>query len=368
MATKLQFTKAAIEALPPGSYQDEAQRGLIIKVTENSKRFSLYAWMHGRPTKKALGRYPEITVSQAREAVRKLLGAQHLPKPKKIVTLGEVVKLYTAQLESLDKKCTTFAEDALRLNWSDMKNMDIEEITVPELSLRYAKIKKERGPAAARRAITVMRILYKFAIDQEFTERNPAKKVKMASETSRKVVLDSAEKPILRMVLGGMYHPTDDISDYFLLALNTGLRRANVSGMEWDWWHPAAGLIVVPPRASKNGEQMEIVVNAEAEEILARRQATARSNKFVFPSSKSASGHLTEPWFWLKEIRSRMAELGFAKVWTIHDLRRTFATDLTGRGAPLPVVSRSLGHKSMASTSVYARPGTDAVREWMDRT
>ncbi len=48
-------------------------------------------------------------------------------------------------------------------------------------------------------------------------------------------------------------------------------------------------------------------------------------------------------------------------VW-IHDLRRTLGSWQAASGASLTVIGKSLGHKSVATTAVYARLALDPVR------
>ena len=43
--------------------------------------------------------------------------------------------------------------------------------------------------------------------------------------------------------------------------------------------------------------------------------------------------------------------------------RRTRATDLYQEGVDLPLVSRMLGHASMETTKVYAKPSMEMLRE-----
>ena len=46
----------------------------------------------------------------------------------------------------------------------------------------------------------------------------------------------------------------------------------------------------------------------------------------------------------------------------MHDLRRTLGSWQAATGASLPVIGKSLGHKSTAVTQVYARLDLDPVR------
>ena len=70
---KINFTKATLEKLPspaPGTrsyYYDTKIRGLGIAITSaGSKSFIVYRWVDGKPERVTLGRYPDISIEQAR--------------------------------------------------------------------------------------------------------------------------------------------------------------------------------------------------------------------------------------------------------------------------------------------------------------
>ena len=51
----------------------------------------------------------------------------------------------------------------------------------------------------------------------------------------------------------------------------------------------------------------------------------------------------------------------------LHDLRRTFGSYQAITGASLPVIGKTLGHKSATATAVYARLHDDPVRDSMEK-
>ena len=46
----------------------------------------------------------------------------------------------------------------------------------------------------------------------------------------------------------------------------------------------------------------------------------------------------------------------------IHDLRRTLGSWQAAAGSSLPIIGKSLGHKSLGATQIYARLNLDPVR------
>ena len=51
----------------------------------------------------------------------------------------------------------------------------------------------------------------------------------------------------------------------------------------------------------------------------------------------------------------------------IHDIRRTMGSYQAITGASLPIIGKTLGHKSPQSTQVYARLHDDPIRASMER-
>lgn len=52
---------------------------------------------------------------------------------------------------------------------------------------------------------------------------------------------------------------------------------------------------------------------------------------------------------------------------TIHDLRRTLGSWLVAQGTSLPIIGRALGHRSQASTQIYARLDLDPIRAALEK-
>src|SRR5690349_6582014 len=80
--TKVRFNKASIDALEPPAppadryyVYDETTPTLCICVTATGKKtFYRYGRINGEPTREKLGRWPTMTIQQARNAVARLNG------------------------------------------------------------------------------------------------------------------------------------------------------------------------------------------------------------------------------------------------------------------------------------------------------
>ena len=119
----------------------------------------------------------------------------------------------------------------------------------------------------------------------------------------------------------------------------------------------------VPEEESKSKEPLLCVLAPQAVEILKSRQddnaarpADERS-AYVFPSW-GGTGHVTEP----KAAWKRIIDRAGIKDLRLHDLRRTLGSWQAAAGASLSIIGRSLGHKNVATTAIYARLDIDPVR------
>jgi integrase len=86
------------------------------------------------------------------------------------------------------------------------------------------------------------------------------------------------------------------------------------------------------------------------------------NNPWVFPGS-GVSGHLVEtkkPW---KRILSKAG----IKNLRIHDLRRSLGSWQAATGANLSVIGKTLAHKNVSTTAIYARLNIDPIRESMNK-
>jgi integrase len=364
---KTNLTKQVISTLPPGTYGDTKVQGLMVSIPETLgtgvPRYGVYVSINGRPMKKTIGPVSAWSVDAARAEAQRIITELRAADPalrQAPTTMSEVVELYTKFLKSRKAKDTEYMETITNLYWPHLRPLKLTDIKVFRLQEHHDKLAEKRGPGAARYAIACLSTLFNYAIRKELATYNPAVKVDVAGKTSREVFLDEYEISVMRECLGEMA-PTPRA--YFLMALLTGARRENLASMEWGEIDLESATWIVPAEKSKNSRAIEIPLVPEAVELLRGRRSL--DSRWVFPAP--SGGYVRGIDDWVKNLRQRMRLRGVEKHFTVHDLRRTFATRLAATGASLPVIAQALGHRGLSCVGIYARASTDTVRAALGR-
>lgn len=158
------------------------------------------------------------------------------------------------------------------------------------------------------------------------------KKVRVLDEKEITLLLEKATTPKIRLIS--------------LIGLNTGLRKANLLGLEWPWVRLSERLINLPAGVMKGRHDHTV----DIPEHLVPTLKTWRDNniltRFLFPDETGESAINTIRTEWEKTV----AACGFKDV-TLHTLRHTFASQfLMAPGSDLSTLSEILDHSSIQIT------------------
>jgi integrase len=149
--------------------------------------------------------------------------------------------------------------------------------------------------------------------------------------------------------------------DFIRVAANTGLRCGSLTHLQWADVDFIRGVVVVRAalEANKGGRRYEVPLTAVARDVLAARRARRPDDTLVFPGERSGrpvGNHEVSVRLHRVVLRAGLPERGRYA----HALRHTFASHAVLAGVPLAVVSRWLGHASVAMTGRYAHLCPDA--------
>ena len=366
------FTKANLDALPPAARgqrlvcHDAKAKGLQMRVTSTGvKTFSVRRRTKGGQVERVtLGRYPEMSIDQARRKTAEINAAiENGANPAEVkrahrgeLTFGGLFRDYIERHAKIHKR--TWREDEQRYSQYLMQPLGKKKLSTINrqvIAAIHADITRAGHPAVANRVLATVSSIYGRATEWGLVESNPARGIRRNKEISRDRFLQSDELPRFFKALAEESNST--VRDYFLISLLTGARRSNVLAMRWSDVLLADGVWRIPE--TKNGTPQNVTLSPEVIEILAARKTVEGGCAvYVFPSHGKL-GHLVEPRKgWLRILER--ANLGDLR---IHDLRRTLGSWQAKTGASLSVIGKSLNHKSTQATAIYARLDLDPVRK-----
>jgi integrase len=378
---KYNFTKVFIESLkiPKAGqrsyYKDAKVNGLEIMVTSSGhKSFKVTKKKEGKFIRITLGGYPDLSVENARkkalevntQLVQGVNPNEERNQLRKEMVFGDLFALYMERYSKKFKRSWKYDEREVNKFLSHWFRKKISEIKNQEIRLLHEKIRDKNGLYQANRLLERVRAIYNKAIEWGYKGENPADNIKKFKETSRDRFIQPDELP---RIFKALENETNEVTrDYIYISLYTGARKANVLAMRWDEINFTTKEWRIPK--TKNGDAVSLPLIKEAIEILKeRKKQNAKieledlQREYVFPSVASKSGHLTDP----KKAWYRILKEAQVKNLRLHDIRRTLGSYQAITGASLPIIGKSLGHKSSQATQIYSRMNLDPVRESMEK-
>jgi integrase len=369
---EINFTKAALTGAAPAAkgkrdyYYDGKEKGLVLAVTPaGGKSFYLYKRIDGRPERLLLGKFPDLTVENARKLAASAKGeiamGENPQKAKRSIrdemTFGALFTEYLEKHSKVHKRSWAYDEREVNKFLKHWFKRKISSIEKPEVERLHAKVGKDNGLYQANRLLERIRSIFSKATDWGWDGVNPATGIKKYREKSRDRFLQPEELPRFFEALSN--EPNEAARDFFMMSLLAGARKSNTLAMRWDEisFHGETWRIAL----TKNDDPQIVHLSPQAMEILKERKLHSLS-PWVFPGG-GASGHLADPKkAWMRILK----EAGIADL-RIHDLRRTLGSWQAATGANSYIIGKSLGHRSQQSTAVYARLNLDPVRDSVNK-
>jgi len=357
---EVNFTKQAIELFPspaPGKrleVYDTKIPGLLMRITDRgTKTFTVYGRVNGgNPTRVNVGRYPNMSIEQARKKALDYLGmmangtnpnTEKKAARAKGMTLQEVLDNYLTDRDLKPRTIKDYREVTAEV-FPDWLDRPILNLTKDMIGARHRK-HGERSKARANNAMRVLRALFNYAAAKYEDENgeplikdNPVKRISDTRSWYRVRRRQTYIKPhdLPAWFSAVMDLPVERERDYFLTMLFTGLRSGEAARLE-------KAKIDLRDRTftiydTKNHEDHTLPLSNFIFEILEARIDSGNS-KYIFPAD-SQSGHLVDA---RKSINKVIEASGVS--FCNHDLRRTFTTIAEGLDISAYAVKRLLNHK-----------------------
>lgn len=377
--TKRNLTAAAVEKIkPPTSGQedhfDAGYPGLALRVSYGGgKAWTFFYRLRGKQARLTLGRFPAMTLAEAREAwrnAREMVAKGEPPRPKPPVDSFDMIAEDWLKRDQADNRTVDevrrFIERDVKPHWTGRPFATLSKRDALDLVDAIA----DRGAVTlARRAHAHLHRMFKWSVGRGIIESNPmADTPKPGNGVSRDRVLSDEELRAAWKAAGATPWP---FGPMFQLLILTGARRDEIGSLRWS--EIDGDVIRLSGERTKNGQPHDIPLAPEAMAIIAALPRMDGS-EFVFTTSagreeslggeKSISGFSRAKGLldaaMLDELYDEQAGHAWLPAWRLHDLRRTAATGMQRLGIGLQVVEDVLGHVSGSRAGVvgvYQRYG-----------
>jgi len=372
---KKHLTAASVERIKPpkaGTMEifDLGYPGLALRVGHGgAKSFEIFYRTRGKLKRESLGRWPEKSLAQAREAWRKTREAiakgEHSVNRKGAKTparlFEHVVEDWLRRDQSKNKKSSVYqvtrsVEANLLPAWRGKR---VDQIGKADVHALLDGIADRGATVMARRVQAYVNRFFGWCIERDILAVNPmAGMERIANGKSRERVLSDNE-------LAKVWRATDSIGVFgsvLRLLVLTGARREEIAQLRWS--EIEGDTIKLEGSRTKNGEAHIIPLSAPARELLASMPRIGDDFVFTLSAVKPISG-------WSRP-KIKLDDVSGVSDWRIHDLRRSVATGLQKLGVTLQVVEAVLGHTSGSRGGIvgvyqrhnYAEEKRAALEAW----
>jgi len=344
----------------PGKYGD--QHGLILRVQPSgSKAWIWRGTVNGRRRDLGLGRYPYVSLAQARQQAFEYRKAAHEgldptslrdgAVPTFATATEAVIALYAGKWKPGGKSEGQWRSSLAAYVLPAIGSMRVDEIKSADVMDCLSPIWNSR-PETAKRVRQRIAAVMKWAIAQGYRQDNPAgdavtaalPKQAKARKHLRALPHRDVRDAVARVRQAKAYATLRLAAEF---AIITAARSGDVRGALWDEIDLDKGLWTIPARRMKAGRQHRVPLAARAIEVLAEARPHHNASGLVFPSK---SGGEIPSWALAKLINS----LGIEG--TLHGMRSSFRDWCGETGAAREVAEACLAHRiGNAAEQAYAR-------------
>jgi integrase len=359
-----QLSDVAIRAAKPRAERftlwDDAIKGFGVRVFPGGAKTFIVLIGPGR--RQSIGRYPLLSLADARTAARRILAEK---------TLGKVRPTHHAYDDAQNaflKECETRLRPlTVKLYRRHLTThfafgrKSLGEIMPREIVTRLNRLNDR--PGEKEHAYRIGRTFFEWCISQHLIERNPMQTIaKPPVGASRERVLTEDE---LKAVYNTALKLTSGFHRLVCLLIYTGGRRGEITALRWQ--NVGQEAITLPAETTKSKKTRVVPIGPSTTALLDR---FPKMGEYVFPASRESKPTTTVMTGYSAAKRAFDRDCGVTG-WTLHDLRRVYASGLQRLNVRLEVIEQLLGHVGSRAgiVGVYQRYGyepemREAVEKW----
>jgi integrase len=356
---RIRFTDLAISRLTePGIAWDILLPRFGCRVSDRSKVFIVALGT----SKRRIGRFPELSVADARRKAREMLeGGSKSIAGDRFSDLAEQFLGHSRTKRGRPLRFNTVRQYRLCLLTyaKSLHRLQIRDVTRAQVAAVITQVARERGSTSGMHCRAALSRFIGWCVANGHADFNPVQGTEGYSIGRRRRVLSDGE-------IAALWVATEQLHDFDMIVrmcLWTGCRRSEAGGMRWD--ELVDGVWSVPGTRSKNHRALVLPLARQALEAISRwPRVLGKPTLF----GRGATGF--QGWFAAKKRLD--ARLDFAESWDLHDLRRSAQTRMIGLGVSRDLVNRILNHAMNPIDETYdlheySTEKANALQLWADK-
>ncbi len=342
---KLRLTDMAIKKLSSPlqgqiAHWDKLTPGFGVRCSSRSKSFVV---MYGEKRQlKTLGRYPDMSLAEARAEAKRFFvqysdGA--FAPAKLSISFADAKASFLRDCEGRNKP-RTVADYTRLLNKHFQFSESLDDINREKIMKIVSGL--SQTPSEQSHAFVAIRTMMNWCVRQGLIEYSVVPKIKQSNTSRNRILSDQELREVFRKAKETPY-PFGHIIQLLVL---TGQRRTEIGSLRRSWL--VDGQVTFPEGFAKNKREHSFPLSPMAISVV---EGIPDTGDLLFPAATNFEKPFSG-WAWHK---ARFDEtLGGVAPFTIHDLRRTFATVHAKISTPIHVTEKLLNHVSGTISGVAA--------------
>ena len=304
----------------------------------------------GKTVKKVLGRYPEMSLynarlgrDEARDALNKVQMDRGLSKTQP--TFMELAE------EWLDKKCrpSTTEKNSIRqksrldrLVYPVLGGTRVPDVSAPAVLSPLRKIENDGFSDLPHDVMQMIGQILRYGIATGRGDRDVTADLRGALTPSREQHRASITKPeevgALMRAIDAL--PRSLVKDSLLFNAYVFARPGEVRKAEWSEFNLEKKEWHIPAEKMKMRRPHIVPLSTQALKIISSLWPLTRAGRYVFPSARTPDRPMSD-----MALMAVLRRLGYAKgEMTVHGLRSMASTNLNEHGWPVDAIERQLAH------------------------
>lgn len=316
----------------------------------------------GSGRRQTIGRYPTITVAQARTKAKTILAERtlglHTPQ---VISWERALELFLEVKERETRPLTAYLYRSTLGRVFGFGTKKLCDISKSDISQKLQKYKDR--PSQQSHAFVYLKVFLKWSVGSGYLRHNPLEGLSAAKQRKRKRILTDAE-------LKAVWNAANEIGGIFgaivKLIMLTGQRRSEIGGLKKTYFSHNQQTISLPGELTKNHRDHCFPVGILACGLL----QPDLTSEYYFPSRCDPE----RPFNGWSKCKRELDKISGVTGWVLHDLRRTFRTGLAGLKVQPHIAERLVNHVSARSEMEevydlhsYLPEMRDATEKWETR-